>query len=71
MTHYIPEFTRTMRRGSEVLQQAVCGVYIRASEHRVEPSCPTCEAWLVANDAALEKFDQWCETHPPMKEGVR
>lgn len=42
MTHYLPAFT--VKRGEQ--QQAVCGAFVDAGQHRSEPECPRCAAWI-------------------------
>lgn len=39
MTHYISAFNDTGRT-------AVCGVEVPEGDHSVEPTCPTCQAYL-------------------------
>lgn len=46
-THYAPYFTE--RNGHK--QLTVCGEWIRPTEHSTEPTCPTCQAYLQADEA--------------------
>lgn len=45
-THYLKAFAPVFRGRAPRRQQAACGLYIEASEHSTEPSCPTCASYL-------------------------
>ncbi len=49
VTHYIPAYT--VRNGTK--QQAICGLFIGAAAHSIEPTCHTCSGWLT--DALKEE----------------
>ena len=54
MTHYVPAFVPAGRH-----PQAVCGAFIHSdAEFSVEPTCPTCKAWLESDTTTIESFDR-------------
>lgn len=46
-THYIPSFTRRRPDGT---QETVCGQFLSATQHSVQPTCWGCAMWLDNSD---------------------
>ena len=63
-THYTPYFAE---RFGQRLHRAVCGALITMRDHRVEPGCQKCKAWLEADDAEAKalsaKWDEEARKH--------
>ncbi len=60
-THYLAVFSQSRGLGIHKEHRAVCGSWITVPlMHSVEPTCPTCAAWLEADDkVAGELAAQW------------